>query len=69
MFLFGSIYVILLLIPATGGIHMKLIWLLPDDSTVVVMVSDIVQYLNILRAVNSVSLGFATYKIVSINSI
>ncbi len=48
---------------------MKLIWLLPDDSTVVVMVSDIVQYLNILRAVNSVSLGFATYKIVSINSI
>lgn len=45
---------------------MKLIWLLPDDSTVVVMVSDIVQYLNILRAVNSVSLGFVSYKIVSI---
>jgi hypothetical protein len=45
---------------------MKLIWLLPDDSTVVVMVSDIVQYLNILRSVNSVSLGFVSYKIVSI---
>jgi hypothetical protein len=45
---------------------MKLIWLLPDDSTVVVMVSDIVQYLNILRSVNSVSLGFVSYQIVSI---